>query len=284
MNPLPLLLIVAALAAPALAQDKPAADAPRDLIKEAQQAYQQGKADQALALLDTFIKDNPNSPRGYFVRAAIRDEANQFDKSLPDYDKAIALDPKLAAAYQRRGVAHFMLGHAKESVADFDKYLESHPDERPHHWQRGISLYYAGRFEDGTKQFDIHRSVNPNDVENAAWHFLCLSRWKSVKDAQAVLIPIQGDARVPMMKVHEMFAGKATPDDVLAEAKKNDPKPAQLNRHLFYAHLYIGLFHEATGNHDKAKEHLKAAIQHEVPDYMHGVAKVHVQLLQAAKP
>ena len=99
-----------------------------------------------------------------------------------------------------------MLGRVKESVADFDKFLEARPDQRPQHWQRGIALYYAGQFEDGAKQFEIHKTVNANDVENAAWHFLCVARWKGVEAARAGLIPIEGDGRVPMMTVHKMFA------------------------------------------------------------------------------
>ena len=60
-----------------------------------------------------------------------------------------------------------------------------------------------------------------------------------------------------------------------------DPASAPiLNRQLFYAHLYIGLYEEALNHADKAKEHLTlAAEKYAVPDYMHGVAKVHLRML-----
>jgi lipoprotein NlpI len=177
-----------------------------------------------------------------------------------------------------------MSGKFDESVKDFDQYLDLRPDERPHHWQRGIALYYAGRFEDGTKQFELHRTVNPEDVENAVWHFLCLARWKDADTARKALIPIKDDSRIPMAQVHQLFAGKATADDVLNAAKADNPPPAQLNRQLFYAHLYLGLYYEAIEQPEKAKEHLTlAAEKYAVPDYMHGVAKVHVQAMKAGK-
>jgi lipoprotein NlpI len=120
-----------------------------------------------------------------------------------------------------------------DSIRRLRPILDLNPDERPHHWQRGIALYYAGRFEDGTKQFELHRTVNPEDVENAAWHFLCLARWKDVETARKSLIPIKGDTRIPMAQVHRLFAGKATAEDVLKAAAADNPPPAQLTATSF---------------------------------------------------
>jgi lipoprotein NlpI len=262
----------------------PTLAADRALLFEAEQSYAQGRLEQARRQVDDYLATTPDDARANLLRAVIKEAADDRPGSLADYDRAVTLDPKFAPAYQRRGIAHFMLGHVKESVADFDKFLELRPDEKPQHWQRGIALYYAGRYEDGARQFELHKTVNPDDVENAAWHFLCVARWKGVDAARAQLIPVTGDARIPMAKVQELFAGKATPDDVLAAARANNPSPPQLNRQLFYAHLYSGLYEEALNHPDRAKEHLTlAADKYPVPDYMHGVAKVHVQRLNAPK-
>jgi lipoprotein NlpI len=162
------------------------------------------------------------------------------------------------------------------TVADFDKVIKLNPGREPYHWQRGISLYYAGEFERGRKQFEKHKTVNPDDVENAAWHFLCVARASGVEKARRSLIPVTGDARVPMAQVQLLFAGKATPEDVLAAANAGNPGEAELRRRLCYAHLYIGLYHEATGNGEAAKEHiLLAAEKYAGDDYMGDVARVH---------
>jgi lipoprotein NlpI len=266
-----LIAVLLLVAVPTVADDS--------LLREAEQSYAQGRHDQALQLVEQSIAAAPTDAKGYLLRAAIRSSENQWEKSLPDFDKALELDPKLTAAYQRRAIARFMLGRVKDACADFDKYNQANPDAAPQNWQRGIALYYAGRYEEGAKQFELHRTVNPDDVENAAWHFACVARWKNPQAAKAALISIEGDTRIPMAKVHEMFAGKVGPDDVIAAAKADNPAPAALNRHLFYGHLYAGLYCESIGNNEKAKEHLTAAVKHEVPDYMHGVAKVHLQLL-----
>jgi lipoprotein NlpI len=121
--------------------------------------------------------------------------------------------------------------------------------------------------------------VNPDDVENAAWHYLCVARQSGADKARQSLIPVTGDARVPMAQVQEMFAGKATPGDVLKAAEAGTPTDAERRSRRFYAHLYLGLYHEAAGEADKAREHiLLAAEKYAGNDYMGDVARVHAAL------
>ena len=203
------------------------------------------------------------------------------DRALKLADAAVAADPKLPGAYQQRGSMHFRMGHIAESLADFDKFLELRPDDKPYHWQRGIALYYAGKFEDGQKQFELHQTVNSNDVENAAWHFLCLARRSGIEQARKSLIKIEGDTRIPMMKVLDLFAGRAKPDDVLAAARAGEPAEKELKQRLFYAHLYIGLYYEAASETKSAREHVElAANKYAGDDYMSDVARVHLKLMK----
>jgi lipoprotein NlpI len=248
-----------------------------DLV-DAEQALAQGKLDEALELVRNYISAAPKDARGPYLMGVIYDQKGVAEKSIAAYGQAIQLDPQRASAYQRRGIARFMIGRAKEAVEDFDKYLDLRPDERPHHWQRGIALYYAGQFEEGAKQFELHKTVNPDDVENSAWHFLCVAKWKGPDAARRSLIDVKGDSRVPMMKVQQVLAGKATPDDVIAQAKKGDPDEPAARTRLFYAHLYVGLYFEALGDPAKAREHIAlAAEKYLVEGYMGGVARVHMK-------
>jgi lipoprotein NlpI len=171
-----------------------------------------------------------------------------------------------------------------ESIADFDKYLELKPADTPRHWRRGISYYYAGRFEEGAKQFESGHARNPDDVEEAVWHFLCNARGTGIDKARRAILKIGKDNRVPMMQVYSLYAGRAKPEDVLAAAVAGKPTPEQRNYQLFYAHLYLGLYYEATGDRKRALEHLtKAAEEHKIGDYMWDVARVHVDLLRKAE-
>lgn len=170
-----------------------------------------------------------------------------------------------------RAIDDFLSGRVKESVTGFDRLVALAPDAAPELWQRGIALYYVGRYDDCRKQFESHRTVNPNDVENPAWHFLCVAHAESPQKARAALLPVGPDQRSPMREVYEMFKGAMTPDAVLAAA-------GQSISARFFAELYVGLYYEATGNAAAALPHLKAAASEQFAragGYMHRVATLH---------
>ena len=248
------------------------------LLARAKSAYENGKRDEAMKLATQAIEAEPLNPLGYFFRGRFYEANHEAAKALADYNEVLKLEPGAPETWQRRGGEHFKLGHIKESIADFDRFIELAPQQEPYHWQRGIAYYYADRFEDGRKQFELHQTVNQNDVENAVWHFLCVARQSGVEKARAAFIPIKGDARVPMKEIHSLFAGKAKPEDVLKAASENASETKR-NQQLFYAHLYLGLYFEAIGTPEKAREHIKlAAEKYQTNDYMGDVARVHLQL------
>jgi lipoprotein NlpI len=170
-----------------------------------------------------------------------------------------------------KAVVDFEAGRVAESAAGFDALVKLVPSAAPELWQRGIALYYAGRYQDCRAQFESHRTVNPNDVENAVWHFLCVARAESPEKARAAILPVGPDSRVPMRQVYEMFRGTLSPDRVLAAA---GARPSG----EFFAHLYVGLYYEALRD-KRALEHIRMAAADRYADaggYMHTVAKVHL--------
>ena len=173
-----------------------------------------------------------------------------------------------------RASADFIAGRIAASVDGFDRVIREDPSAAPYLWQRGIALYYAGRYQDCRRQFEQHRTVNPDDVENAAWHFLCVARAESPEKARAALLPVGPDARRPMAEVYRMFAGTLTEAQVTAAA---GAEPSA----QFFAHLYIGLYLEATGDARRSRERMTEAAAERFAaagGYMHDVARVHVAL------
>lgn len=210
-----------------------------------------------------------------------------------DYDKVVQLlapllerDPSrdenaqvarryAAAALHARGEDHFRQARINEAIRDFDREIELSPGSDPHHWQRGIAYYYAGEYEKGARQFERHQSVNPQDVENAVWHFLCAVRMPggSIEAARTQLMPVERDARVPMREIHQMFAGSIGPEDVLKVAGGGADVAD------FYADLYVGLYYEAVGRPDESRRFVERAARNPSArrSYMGDVARVHAR-------
>ena len=250
-----------------------------DLVRKGQSAVRERKPDEALRLANQAVELAPTNFNAVFFRARVHSLLRKRREAISDFDRALKMDPKALGAYQERGSEHFRLGNIKEAIADFDKFLEAAPQQTAHHWQRGIAYYYAGKYEDGKKQFELHQTVNANDVENAVWHYLCLAKLKDVDAAKAALLPIQNDARTPMMEIYALYAGKGTPESVLAAAAKSN-RDAQ-----FYAHLYLALYYDANRNPSQERAHiLKATEEYAMEHYMGDVARVHRLLRVPDKP
>ena len=276
---------------PAPASPPAAAPAPpttaeltRATLDQAERALRRRAFGDTIGTTTAVLQGDPKNIRAYMLRGFAHAEARSFDKAAADFEALLKIEPQIAAAWQHLGFAHFKLGRVSEAVADFDRFLELMPAQRPYHWQRGIALYYAEKFEEGRKQFELHQTVNPADVENAAWHFLCVARASGLAPARASLIPISGDPRVPMTQIFALFAGKGSAAEVIAAAEAGQPTAEQLKDRLFYAHLYLGLYYEAEGDAKRAADHLeKAAGPYAQDHYMGDVARVHVKLLGKAK-
>ena len=138
-----------------------------------------------------------------------------------------------AKEWVERGMDEFVAGEIAKSVESFDKAVKLEPAVEPHLWRRGISLYYLGKFEEGRKQFEIHRKVNPNDVENAVWWYLCMARLGRRAEAQEKLLPVGPDERVPMTEVYALYSGKGSEKEVLAAIENGKPPERELKMRRF---------------------------------------------------
>jgi len=184
--------------------------------------------------------------------------------------------PPDAAGLYRQAQDDFRAGRVKQSVEAFDRVAAMVPDGAPMLWQRGIALYYVGRYEDCRLQFESHRTVNPDDVENAAWHYLCVARQSTPAKARAALLPVGPDPRMPMREIYRLYRGELKPADVLSVAGTREEA-------LFSAHLYIAMWYEAQGSRADARRHFALAAEPRFENaggYMWDVAAVHLKQMK----
>ncbi len=256
----------------------------QELLTQAMEVQRKGLVGSAQDLMAKATEADPTNPAAWLQRGLFHRAKGEHLEAIKHFDNVVALDPKSVNGWEWRGEERYKLGRVEEALADFDKVLELQPQMKPQHWQRGIALYDAGRFKEGREQFESHQNVNRNDVENAVWHFLCVARADGVDAARKVLIPIKGDGRVPMAQIHDLFAAKGTAQQVLEAAQKLGTTDAVMKDRLFYAHLYLGLYYEATGEKARALDCLKkATVDFAQEHYMGDVARVRFQKLSIIK-
>ncbi len=205
-------------------------------------------------------------------QASLHESRGEYEAAIAGYDRALAVEPRDWRLYLLRGSARFKAGRIEASIEDFDQVVDLEPSQDPYLWQRGISYYYAGRFDDCRGQFERHRLVNPNDVENAVWHLLCVAAEDGLETARGAMLPVGPDARRPMKEIDALFRGEGLVDEVEAAAT------AEGVGARFYADLYLGLYYELIGEVEKAAAAIERAAALPNRGYMVDVARVHRRL------
>lgn len=258
-----------------------AQDSVRDLLRLAIDQLRGGNAQAAVDTATRILtRPGPPDPTALWVRGNALEQLEDYALAARDFALLAQEETQEPRVFMALGSARFKAADMTASIKAFDAAAALDPSLEPQLWQRGIAHYYAGRIDDCIAQFELHRTVNAHDVENSVWHFLCVAERDGFPAARSKLIPVEGDSRVPMREVLALFAGEATPRDVLLAADAAGGADAG-----FYAHLYLGLYFEAARDASSSAEHIAKAVATKMPrHYMWQVARVHEQLRKAGAP
>jgi lipoprotein NlpI len=203
-------------------------------------------------------------------RTAASDAA---DRLLLDYENDPRAIRLAADLYLRSGKIH-------SSIKQFERFIERVPQEKPELWQFGIALALAERYEEGRKLFELHRTVNPNDVENAAWHFFCVAKLAGREQAEKLVLPAPGDTRVPMNEIRRLLMDGDEKRVIAAVAQLTEGSDGQKTA-KFYADLYLGLYADAIGDNANARKYVNEAAKNAQINYMGDIARVYAAELEA---
>ncbi len=214
-----------------------------------------------------------------------------LEKQEKALSEKIVAEPKLVALYSRRGDARLFLGRYREARADYEKMIELDPAQDVPHWRLGIAYYFCGDYEKSARQFEKYHAYGARDRENGIWQFLARVKSAGLEKARAGMLEYTAFDREPFPSLYEMFAGKKSGDEMLAEVKsKGLEKDGAVS---FFANYYAGVNEEILGHPEKAMALLGKAAGSEWgktseggPAYMWQCARLHLVELQkkAAKP
>lgn len=222
--------------------------------------------------------------RGLLREADRAYQGNKYDEAAKSAQAAADLVPDDAEMQQVAAQIMFLSGKVEQSLVCFDKANKLNEMAAPHNWQRGCALGCACRFAEGAEQFGMHHDVNPNDVENSAWYFLCVAKSKTLAEAQSSVIGSSGDRREPMMSILKMLQGTLKPDEVVVAAKANTKEGPERKLALFYGFLYVSLYYDSIGEGEKAAAAMESCLAHAEKDYMGRTAQIYKEHRFAKSP
>jgi lipoprotein NlpI len=211
--------------------------------------------------------------------------ANRDSKgAIAAADAIVENYPSESSAWRLAGDFYLRAGDYKKAIAEFKKYIDKHPQHEAELWQHGIALAFDGQYDEGRKLFELHRTVNPNDVENALWHFYCVAKSSTIEKARLGLLPAPGDRRAPMEELLQLYRGEA---DEAAVRAAIDQWPAGTRSHdsaQFYGELYLAMHADAMGDRTRALELAKKAADAKEINYMTDVGRIYYFALRDAAP
>ena len=213
----------------------------------------------------------------------------EFKAQVATLTKAIEAAPREAELYSQRGDRHLFLGRFADAVVDFEKMIALDPAHDAPHWRLGIAYYFAGQFAKSARQFEKYHAHDGRDRENGIWKFLGDAKTSALDQARRTMLVYTRFDREPFPTLYEMFAGKKTTAELLADLKARNL--ADSPRVMFFANYYAGLNEELHGRHAEALALLHKSVANPWgrtaeggPAYMWQVARLHYEALAAGKP
>jgi tetratricopeptide (TPR) repeat protein len=140
---------------------------------------QQGRSDEALALIGAALVLRPDAPDALLNYANILKAAGRLDEALHSYQRALKARPDypaarkgldetttlLAEVLNRRGNEHLASGHRTAALDSYDRALLLAPHYVDACNNRAVTLWNIGRFEEALAGFDSALSRRPDYVE-----------------------------------------------------------------------------------------------------------------------
>jgi lipoprotein NlpI len=230
-----------------------------------------------LSVASTLLADTPPIPVG--ERTAMLE---QFSADVTALNQAIDGDSRETAHYSRRGDRFLFLGNPAAAVADFERTIALDPAQDAPHWRLGIAYYFAGQFAKSAQQFTKYHAYDGVDRENGIWKFMADVKVIGLERARGAMLAYHRFDREPFPSLYEMFAGRKTTAEFLADLEKRGLTGNP--RVMFFAHYYAGINELIANRPESALPLLRKAVANTWgrtaeggPAYMWQVARVHYE-------
>jgi Flp pilus assembly protein TadD len=148
------------------------ADNPRDplaLTNHANVLGEMGRPDAALEMLDRALTLDPGNPERWNSRGLILQSLARFDEALQSVNRALVLRPGHPAALRSRADLLQSLGHYTEALAAYDQLLDAAPMDAGLWSNRGLSLRNLGKLEASSRSFERAVALDPR-MKAARFH------------------------------------------------------------------------------------------------------------------
>ena len=215
----------------------------QDLIQEAQKKYEQGKYEEALALFDEAIKENPKNAENYYKKGTIKALLREYNSAIISFDKATQINPNNAKAHYNKGLSHTYLGQYKKALKEFIQATHLEPDKAEFHNNRGATESLLEEYLKSILSFNIAIKIYSN----------------SLKDTQDKII--SNNLKKYLAEAHYNRGRSYSYLEKYEEAKKDFDKAIEINPNYAEAYSSRGTSEARLKKYENALNEFNKAIQ-----------------------
>jgi predicted TPR repeat methyltransferase len=124
-------------------------------------AHQQGRGDDAVALIEESLALAPNQADWHSNYAIVLQSRARFDDAISEYQRAISIDPRHANAHSNLGVLLRLTGKKEEAEAAYRTAIQLAPDHADAYTNLGILLNGLGRSKEASDCFCKALTLRP---------------------------------------------------------------------------------------------------------------------------
>ena len=171
-------------------------------FQQALQHHQQGQLDQAEALYNAVLKEQPDHIDALHFLGVLAHQRGQEQRAIELISRALELAPDNAAAYSNLGLAQHALQQYEFALASYNRALSINPNNADALFNRGHSLRELKRFNEAIASYEQALVIKPDlDFIFGTWLYLKMNLCQWDDFAQHLNTLINGIKRGEKMVV-----------------------------------------------------------------------------------
>lgn len=147
-----------------MANDTQTATRHAQLLVQATALHQTGKLNEAHALYQNVLAENPQHTQAMTMLGAIYVQAGQHEQGLAFIRQSLAINPQQADAYYIGGIGLQALKNLAQALEFYSQAILLKPDFADAHNNHGNTLRDLGRFSEALSSFDRAIHLNPQHL------------------------------------------------------------------------------------------------------------------------
>ena len=128
-------------------------DVTEELFNQAYSAYEEGKLETALNLLNQIISKNPDMIEAINNRGLVKSGLDREAEAIEDYTRALQIYPEFEMAFVNRGASYLNIGDLQKAIEDFKKALQLNKNSAYTYFYLGDAYGKLGNVEEAIKYF-----------------------------------------------------------------------------------------------------------------------------------